>query len=148
MESVFSIMWYISRAKGSGITNLVSALFSLSYAQVQHMNLWLHINLVRTCTYTYLYSHSYRMSRITGTEWNFNVVHIFLNDFNLCNAHFNYLMYPNTFLRVNLIIVLVLKGEQDWQNTLKTNFLWLLCDVIIQTSSLALKHMEINTSEC
>lgn len=58
-------------------------------------------------------------------------------------------MYPNTYLKVNLIIILVLKWEQDWQNKLKTNFhLWLLCDVIIQTSSLALKDVEINTSAC
>lgn len=142
MESVFCITWYTSCAKGSSITNLVLALFSLSYAQVQHMNLWLHINLVRTCTYTYLYSHSYRMFHITGTEWNFNLLHIFLSDFSLCNIHFNYLMHPNTYLKVNLIIILVLKWEQDRQNKLKTNFyLWLLCDVIIQSSSFPLKDV-------
>ena len=147
MESIFSILWYTSCAKGSGITNLALALFFLSCAQMQPVNLCLHVNLVHTCTYTYLFSHSYRMFCLTGTEWNFNVSHIYLHDFSLCNIHFNYLMHPNTFLKVNLIIILVLKWEHDWQNKLKTNFyLWLLCDVINQASSLALKNVDVVTS--
>lgn len=84
---------------------------------------------------------------ITGTTWNFNILHIFWNDFSLCNAHFNYLMHPNTYLRVNLIVILVLKWDHDRQNKLKTKFcLCLLCDVIICISSLALQDVEINTS--
>lgn len=147
MQSIFSITWYTSCTKGSSITNLALALFFCELCTSTACDLCLHLNLVRTCAYTCLYSHSYRMFCLTGTEWNFNVSHIYLHDFSLCNSHFNYLMHPNTYLKLNLIVILVLKWEQDWQNKLKTNFyLWLLCDVTNQASSLALKDVEVLTS--